>query len=120
MDEKYNLLRKDQIGVQRQCSAIDATMALTHEIEQAKHAKEITTALFMDVSGAFDNVSKDCLLHTLRQLGYPIPIQHWVDHFLLKRTTALAFDGRKEDLSPVLTGIPQGSPASPILFLLYL
>ena len=80
MAEKYNLLHKDQIGRQRQRSAIDATMALTHEIEKGKQIKEITTALFMDVSGAFDNVSKDRLLHTLRQLGYPIPIQHWVDH----------------------------------------
>src|SRR6202166_3505903 len=111
MAEIYNLLHEDQIGGRRQRSAIDATMALTHEIEQGKHAKEITTALFMDVSGAFDNVSKDRLLQTLREMGYPIPIQHWVDHFLSKRTTALAFDGSKEDLSPVLTGIPQGSPA---------
>jgi hypothetical protein len=38
----------------------------------------------------------------------------------LNRTTALAFDGSKETLSHVLTGIPQGSPASPMLFLLYL
>ncbi|KAF8241651.1 hypothetical protein K440DRAFT_568848, partial [Wilcoxina mikolae CBS 423.85] len=31
--------------------------------------------LFIDVSGAFDNVSKDRLLQTLRQMDYPIPIQ---------------------------------------------
>ena len=64
MAEKYNLLHKDQIGGQRQCSAIDAAMALTHEIEQGKHTKKITTALFMAVSGVFDNVSKDSLLQT--------------------------------------------------------
>jgi hypothetical protein len=95
-------------------------MALNHEIEQGKQAKETTTAFFMDVSGAFDNVLKDHLLHTLQQLRYPIPIQYWVDHFVSNCTTALSFDGRKQDLSPILTGIPQGSPASPILSLLYL
>jgi hypothetical protein len=33
---------------------------------------------------------------------------------------ALSFDGRTDIQWPVATGIPQGSPASPILFLLYL
>ena len=32
MAEKYNLLHKDQIGGRQQRSAIDAAMALTHEI----------------------------------------------------------------------------------------
>jgi hypothetical protein len=43
-------------------------MALIHDIEQEKQAKEITTALVMDVSSTFDNVSIDCLLPFLRQL----------------------------------------------------
>src|SRR5580765_5510277 len=100
MAEEYNLLHKDQIGGRRQPSDIDAAMALTHEIEKGKQAKEITTALFMDVSGAFDNVSEERLLQTLRQMGSPIPIQLWVEQVLSNCTTALAFDGRKEDLSP--------------------
>jgi hypothetical protein len=33
---------------------------------------------------------------------------------------ALSFDGTTDVQRPVATGIPQGSPASPILFLLYL
>jgi hypothetical protein len=33
---------------------------------------------------------------------------------------ALSFNGRTDIQWPVATGIPQGSPASPILFLLYL
>ena len=65
MAEKYNLLQKDQIGGRRQYSAIDATIALSHEIEQGKNAMDIATARIMDVSGAFDNVFKDHLLHTL-------------------------------------------------------
>jgi hypothetical protein len=33
---------------------------------------------------------------------------------------AVSFDGRTDVQRPVATGIPQGSPVSPILFLLYL
>jgi len=43
-------------------------MALTHTIEAAKREKEITSALFMDVRGAFDNVAPDRTMHvSLRQ-----------------------------------------------------
>jgi hypothetical protein len=35
------------------------------------------------------------------------------------RSMALSFDGRTDIQWPMATGIPQGSPASPILFLLY-
>jgi hypothetical protein len=34
--------------------------------------------------------------------------------------TALSFDGHTDIQRPINTGIPQGSPASPILFLIYL
>jgi hypothetical protein len=63
--EKSNLLYKDQIGRRQQHSAIDAAMVFTHETEQGKQAKKITTALIIDVSGVFDNISKDHLLYTL-------------------------------------------------------
>jgi ribonuclease HI len=44
----------------------------------------------------------------------------WCSTFLSERTIALSFDGRTNQQCPVSTGIPQGSPASPVLFLLYL
>ena len=39
---------------------------------------------------------------------------------MTNRKIALAFDGEEEDPHLVDTGIPQGSPTSPILFLIYL
>jgi hypothetical protein len=44
----------------------------------------------------------------------------WCRSFLTGWTLALSFDGRTDIQRPVATGIPQGSPASLILFLLYL
>src|SRR5690606_14494452 len=54
------------------------------------------------------------------QMRLPTPLVNWVEHFMTERSIQLAFDGQKEDLVPVETGIPQGSPVSPILFLIYL
>jgi hypothetical protein len=77
-------------------------------------------ALFHDIWGAFDNVSSDRLLHTLRHLGCPTPIISWSASFLTSRSTALCFDGQTDQQCPITTVIPQGSQASPILLLLYL
>jgi hypothetical protein len=120
MAEAHQLLHPDQIGGRPQRSAIDAAMALTYEIETNAGTKWVTSALFLDVRGAFDNVSSAHLLHTMLQLGCPKAVLSWVKSFLANRTTALSFDGHTDIQRPINTGIPQGSPASPILFLLYL
>jgi hypothetical protein len=75
-------------------------------------------ALFLDIRGVFDNVLSTCLLHTMSQLGCPKAVLSWVRSFLPNRTTALSFDCCTNIQRPINTGIPQGSPASPILFLL--
>src|ERR1700710_1810829 len=47
-------------------------------------------------------------------------ITRWVDSFLTNRLASLTFDAETEPMTPIKTGIPQGTPVSPILFLLYL
>jgi hypothetical protein len=116
----YDILHEDQIGGRPKRSAIDAAMALTHDIESNAKNKLITIALFLDVRGAFDNVSATRLFQTMRHLGCPAPVISWCTSFLTDRTTALSFDGQTDSQRPIMTGIPQGSPASPILFLIYL
>src|SRR5690606_653438 len=118
--ETYQLLHKDQIGGRKQRSAVDAILALVSDVENNWNKKLVTSALFLDVKGAFDNVSRVRLLQTMRQMRIPTPLVHWVEHFMTERSIQLAFDGQREGMVPVDTGIPQGSPVSPILFLIYL
>jgi hypothetical protein len=80
----------------------------------------VISALFLDVRGTFDNVSATHLLMTVRDLGCPAPIVIWGTSFLSDRMTALSFDRHTDIQFPINTSIPQGSPASPILFLMYL
>jgi hypothetical protein len=44
----------------------------------------------------------------------------WISFFLSQRTIQLRFNGQTQPLQEVKIGIPQGSPISPILFLLYI
>src|SRR5690606_25990012 len=118
--ETFQLLHKDQIGGRKQRSATDAILALVNDVENNWNKKLVTSALFLDVKGAFDNVSCVRLLQTMRQMRMPTTLVHWVEHFMTERSIQLAFDGQQEELVSVETGIPQGSPVSPILFLIYL
>lgn len=54
------------------------------------------------------------------EMGYPDAVTRWIDQFVTNRQASLSFDGNTEPMTLVTTGIPQGSPVSPIIFPLYL
>jgi hypothetical protein len=56
----------------------------------------------------------------MQQLGCPRPVRTWCSTFLSERTITLSFNSQTDRQRPISTSIPQGSPASPILFILYL
>ncbi|OQD73321.1 hypothetical protein PENANT_c211G00669, partial [Penicillium antarcticum] len=67
---------------------------------------------------AYDNVSHARLLHNLkkRRLGHFVP---WVKAFLTNRSTRIRMPEGMSDTILTPTGIPQGSPISSILYLIY-
>ena len=118
--ETTNLLYFDQIGGRKQKSAIDAAISLVSDIEINKHRKKSTSTLFLDVKGAFDHVNKSQLLKTCCNLKLSNACISWIHSFLSNRRIKLTFDGETMNSSAYITGIPQGSPVSPILFLIYI
>ena len=55
----------------------------------------------------------------MRKRRIPIEITQWIALFLSNRITRMRFNGINTDLISTSTGIPQGSPLSPILYILY-
>jgi ribonuclease HI len=118
--ETTHLLHPTQIGGRLRKSAIDAALLLANEVEQNHQIGLKTSTLFLDVKGAFDHVAKNQLLAILKQLRLPLSLITWVSSFLENRQLKLAFNQNIEEFTVVNTGIPQGSPISPILFLIYI
>jgi hypothetical protein len=79
-------------------------MALVHDVKMGKSQGMLTTTLFLDVCGAFNNVSTDRLLQTLCQLCCPHPVITWCATFLTKCTITLSLDGHTDQPCPTTTG----------------
>jgi len=77
------------------------------------------STLFLDIKAAFDNVNASTLRVRLLASDVPSYKVDWVSSFLSKRTCTLVFKGSPNLPSQISVGTPQGSPISPLLFLLY-
>lgn len=108
------------MGGRKQRSAVDAGMTLLSDIELNKTDRKLTSCLMMDVKGAFDFVNKNQLLQTCQKNNLSSSLCQWIDSFLQSRKMKLAFDDETTQSFDVDVGVPQGSPVSPILFLIYI
>ena len=79
----------------------------------------MASVLCLDVSGAFDNVSHQRLLHNLRKRRISGPVAKWVASFLVGRKTRIRLPDYKSAPIDTNTGIPQGSGVSPPLYIFY-
>lgn len=71
------------------------------------------------VKSAFPLVHHPRMLDTLGKLGFHPQLINVIESFLTGRRTYLAFNGFESDHFSLNHGLPQGSPLSPLLYLLY-
>ena len=117
--ETEGLLPKTHLGGRRGISTDHAIHSMIDRIKTAwGKGKPVVSLLMLDVSGAYDNVYHVRLLHNLRKrrLGQLAP---WVKAFLSNRSTRIRMPEGVSDRISTPTGIPQVSPISPILYLIY-
>ena len=63
-------------------------------------------------------MDKAQLLRRMVQVGMAGNIVRWVASFLSNRRAMLVIDGRTGETRDIQAGLPQGSPVSPVLFIL--
>jgi hypothetical protein len=118
--ENNHLLPQNQMGNRKNRSTELAVRLLTDQIRTAWAHKAVASLLQLDIKGAFDTVCHPRLLDTLQRMGFPTWVVQWTQSYLSDRTATLLFDDEESEPIPIKAGVPQGSPLSPILFLLYI
>ena len=113
--QRLGIFADTQFGGVPGRSVEDAAHTFAHDVETAARAGLVTSSLTFDITGYFDQVSHPRLITVMREAGMPSEVVRWVASFLTNRRTAIRLDGQTGPMEAVMTGIPQGSPVSPVL-----
>jgi len=89
-------------------------------VEEAWGRGNTAAVLLMDVKGAFPHVAKGNLIKRMEDMGFEANLVRWVESFMEERKVIMSMDGKEGDSMDVETAVPQGSPVSPVLFVIYL
>jgi ribonuclease HI len=119
-------ISKTQMGARDKHSAIDALLRILTPMSSDLSVKRTTgrnptrpSLLALDIEGAFNNTNPHKLIQIMKQRKMPRYLCEWTRAFTTERKLAFCFDEMTENPKPFDSGLPQGSPASPLLFLIY-
>ncbi|MBW0538728.1 hypothetical protein O181_078443 [Austropuccinia psidii MF-1] len=100
-------------------SIYNAFVILTSWIKAQWRKGKIVLGLFLDVSSAYPSVVSDRLIQILTEKECPPYLISIIKSFLNNRSTIMKLDSYLSDPIAIDRGLPQGSPLSVTLYLLY-
>lgn len=74
--------------------------------------------LFLDFEKAYDRLDRGWLFRCVDRLGFPPEVGRWVRLLLQDSVAGVLYHGYVSPWVPVGSGVAQGSPASPVLYLI--
>ena len=110
-------LSKSQHAYCKGKSTETALHTIVRCIEDSMSIQEYTLAAFIDIEGAFNNVTAQAIVEALRSKNVDMGICSWINHMLTSRIASAEVAGSSVTRL-VSRGTPQGGVISPLLWLL--
>ena len=112
-----NLLAEQQYGFRTNHSTEYAAVKLVDTISKAMESGSTSTALYIDLSKAFDTLSFDIILYKLNYYGVNGNAFKLLKNYLTNRKQYVVFNGQNSETVDIITGVTQGSIIlGPLLF----
>ena len=115
--ESKGLLTSTQYGFRKRHNTEQALWQLISDASTNLQVGKRTVTLSLEIQSAYDRVWHPGLLQKLADFDIQPDLLGWIASFLENRA-AHTLVGSAEVVRPLLMGVPQGSPLSPILFLI--
>ena len=109
-----DIINKKQNGFRSKRNTNDNLFKLIQSLKQNIKKGFVTSAVFLDIEKAFNQVYHTGLFHKMKKFGKNHNLLRWIKSFLSERSISIKIKNTKSDISTLKYGVPQGSPLSPI------
>jgi hypothetical protein len=120
--ERRNILPQHQAGFRPGKSTIYNIVRLERYAQgqlRRPRRRQHSAAILFDIKAAFDSVWHDGLIYKLNDFRLPRYIINYLISFLHNRTAAIEIENILSRQFNLKSGTPQGSPLSPLLYIIY-
>ena len=105
-----------QCGFRANRSTIDMVFSITQLQEICREQRQPLFIVFVDLTKAFDLVSRDGLFKILSKIGCPPRLLNIIKSFHQDMLGTVVFDGSTSDTFSIRSGVKQGCVLAPTLF----
>ena len=116
----HSVLTDRQHGFHSKHSTESQLIITKQDLAQSLNNKLQVDMIIMDFSKAFDTVPHNRLLNKLNRYGIRNKTHNWISNFLKYRKQRVFIGGEHSTWTQVISGVPQGTALSPLLFLTYI
>lgn len=118
--ELNSIIHENQSAFREHHSCESAFNLIINKWKEERDNGNMILVVFLDLKRAFETVCRELLIKKMEAYGIKANVLKWFESWLMQRWQATEINGERSDFREITKGIPQGTPLSCVLFLVYI